>query len=306
MLVMFLLVFAPFASADTTKHEAISGEHLAAAFDDIKCKADYTVGLLNAVNPTQYSQQTVALQQDLTQLQGYVDKKDVDGFRSYVKDTFDKHLKDTREALKLARQTARASYRSGNQSNVTSTMDQMKSDREKLKATFDACHNDAVKKYASVKVTAYNAILDNYNRKVTELGSKGIDTSGLTTILKDAKSQIVDPLQAALEKASTAKDVHSALQKYCLFDSCKDGMNFHLAAKFELEKLSAILKFLKAKPNAPSDKVTAAQKALDTAKATLAKIGTARYAPGQAQQVWSQIEAAAKAIKELRSSVRSS
>ena len=79
-------------------------------------------------------------------------------------------------------------------------------------------------------------------------------------------------------------------------------MNFHIAAKFEIEKLTYIINFMKSDPkySNQTQKLNSAQSSLNSAKSLLDSIGGAKYLPGQSEQVWQPIRNAEKIIKEVR------
>ncbi len=147
---------------------------------------------------------------------------------------------------------------------------------------------------------------DTWTDKASNLSGKGIDTSAMTSLIQDAKTQIIAPLQSAIESATDGKSLADALHKYCLFDGCKDGTNFHFAAKWEIAKLSAMENYVKAQPKAANyttqlDKVTSD---LNSANAGLSAVGSSQYDDHQST-VWDPIKDAAETLKQVIHGMRS-
>lgn len=306
-LVLFLLMVfaAPFAYGAENR-QAAESRHLEAAVAEAKCKADYTEGLISLLvsgfpDAASLSQQSDALKQDVAQLQSYASQGAVDGYRNYVKGSYDAHMKDARKAIQDVRQA--------HGKNLTKeTRASLKSGGEQLKSTFDACHFSAMKSYSNSRVDVFNDEIDKAGARAANLTAKGIDTSNIIGIVNSARSQVVEPLKSDISQAKDGKELAAAMEKYCLHDGCKSGVNFHFSAKFEIEKLNAILAVVKASPKAASqaDRISMIQAGLDAAKAALDATGTAQYPQkGKDNAVWSQIRQAAKDLSELVRTLRS-
>ncbi|MBI5046679.1 hypothetical protein HZC07_03020 [Candidatus Micrarchaeota archaeon] len=297
-LVLFALLVLPFSFA--VSPQGVRGTGIEAAMIEVGCKTDFTVGVINsvdsAVNSSNLSRYATKLQADVTALQGYADRNDSEGFRSYVKGTYETDLRSTNSAVVDLRKSVRGNATRGS----------MRSDYQNLRGTFESCRLAALKQYANAKVNGYERLLAQYNNKITNLSAKGIDTSILSTIVSDAQSQIVDPLKSAISSATNGSQVRMALGEFCLFNGCPNGDNFHLAAKFEIEKLNKQLAYIQANGNETGvqDKITDAQSALASASSALSSVGTNKYLPDQEQAVWSNIRTAAQDIKQILSGVR--
>ncbi len=100
--------------------------------------------------------------------------------------------------------------------------------------------------------------------------------------------------------------VAQAIHQYCLFGGCKDGINFHLDAKFETEKLAETIAFMRQQnlSNSSLDLLDQAQGYVDDAKAVIAQVGTSDYARGQKQQITKDLNQASKLIKQALSNHR--
>ena len=247
------------------------------------------------------NQQSDALKQDLVQLQSYAGQGDTDSYRTYVKGTYDSHMKDAGKAVRDARQAH-------NKNLSKEVRAGLKSGGEQLKASFDACHFSAMQSYSSSRVDNFNDELDMASAKAANLSAKGIDISNIIGIINSARSQIVEPLKSDISQAKTPKDLSAVVEKYCLHDGCKSGVNFHFSAKFEIEKLNGILVVVKANPKAAgqADRISKIQAELDSAKAALDAAGTSQYPQqGKDDTVWSQIKLAAKDLSELVRTLRS-
>ena len=274
-------------------------QSLSSAMAHATCKIDFTVLLINSTTSKVPSQvltdDSGKLSQDKMSLQTFVANNDVDGFRAYIHNTFDADLKKTRDDISDVRK------------NLTNTTKQMLEQSYKtLRASFEGCSLDSLKKHGDSVVEKDNKILGRYQAKADNLKSRGIDTAGLNAIISDAKAQIVTPLQNAINNATNNSQVHSALKQYCLFDSCKNGINFHLGAKFEIEKLNEILVFAKINNTntTVANKITEAQNYLASAKSVLDSAGTSQLTAQQEQQIWGSIRSAEKDLKEVLAAIK--
>jgi len=299
LLTFVLLTNFILAEGNYTKDHS---KELQAAYNNAKCRIDFSMGVISAMVSASSSASSLSnysdkLASDMTELQTFVNNNDWDGFKSFVKSTFDPDFKVARETVNSWRKTS--SWR-----NLTA--EQRKSLRDSYssqKSTYDTCHLNSLKEVGQGRVTAFNAILDSHQKRADTLKSKGLDTSSLDKIIQDAKTQIVDPLQAALNNTRDAKAVHSALKGYCLFDGCKEGINFHLEAKFEIAKLEIALNKLKTS-NVSADKLTQLETYINNAKNALNSVGTGRYNDQTKRQVWNNIKSAYSKIKEIKQTLK--
>ncbi len=291
-----LLLAVPLVSADSGN---LSSQYLSASAQQVKCKTDFMVGVLNSITSTvtnagSLSAYASALQSDDAQLQTYADGGQVESYRQYLQGTYDPELKSAREAI--------VQWRMSDGRNTTvSERQTIRSDYASLRSSFDSCELTAVKDYADAKVTGYTAILAEYQDKASNLSAKGIDTSNLTSLISEARSTIVTPLQSALDSANDSKGVADAIRSYCLYNGCKNGTNFHFAAKWDIAKLTAIESQVQSKPAAANFTAQLGQVTSDlgSASAMLQGIGTSDYQPGQQAQVWDPIKDAASVLTQV-------
>ena len=125
----------------------------------------------------------------------------------------------------------------------------------------------------------------------------------MTQIVADARAHIVTPLQQAVQAATTEFELKAVLKKYCLYGGCKEGINYHLAAKYDLEKATALLAYAKAQQNISTEKIAQAQTYLDTARVALNRIGTGQYTD-EGKEIFSGIKNANQAFKEAHLEVK--
>src|SRR3990167_6764806 len=98
-------------SVSALAHEENNGEtSLDSAFAHAKCKADFTVGVLNSYstnlpNASALNQNADKLQADLTKLDGFEKESDIDGYRDFLKGTFDPDLKAARDSVQDVRKS---------------------------------------------------------------------------------------------------------------------------------------------------------------------------------------------------------
>jgi len=309
---LFALLFVPLVSAAPQGYgpgvpvgkgavRYTNGEGLASAMDVVNCRTDFTVGVLDSMidrvpEASVLSDNVEELDADTAQLQGYTDAGDVDGFKTYLRATYEPHLRDAKQEVLEVRRTA-------NLSNDTRT--ELRSDYGALRTQYDGCNFNGLKRAAQAKVDSYDRFLDKAEERANNLSAKGVETSGLLGLISDARSQIVGPLQSALAAADNSSDVKDAFGQYCLFNGCPEGMNFHFAAKYELEKLDAILDAVDENATAAGlgDDVAAIQGYIDSAQSALDAAGTSQF---NDKGVWNDIRDASNGLKDLLAALRSS
>ncbi len=291
-----LLLAVPLVSADSGN---LTSQYLSASAQQVKCKTDFMVGVINSITSTvsnagSLSPYASALQSDESQLQSYASSGDADSYRTYLQGTYDPEVKSARDAI--------VQWRLSDGRNTTAAERlTIRSDYTSLRSAFDSCELSAVKDYADAKVNGYQAILADFQRKASDLSAKGIDTSNLTALISGAQSEIVDPLQSAISAANDSKGVETAIRSYCLYNGCKDGTNYHLAAKWNVDKLMAIESYVQSKPASANytSQLGQVSSDLSSADAMLQGIGTSDYQPGQQAQVWDPIKDAAKVLTQV-------
>lgn len=298
-------LLALMALANATLADAVKGQGLDTAMDDVKCKNDFTIGVIDSIVTAvpdasgTLDQYVDMLQDDRSALQSYADQSDVDGFRDYVKGTYDPHLKSAREAVVDVRKSVK------NVSNGSKGA--LVQEYKDLRATYDACHLDALKAHAREKLDGYDTAIEAASEKADKLKEKGVDTGDLETVIEGARSDIVEPLESAVDQATDAKGIHAALQGHCLYNGCQDGENYHFAARFEVKKLGAVLGKLESDPRSQnaSSEIASAHADLESAEDVLDSNGSSQYSDSQYSSMWDSIKGAAASIKEALAAMRS-
>ena len=275
ILVLSALLAMPAYAASGGANGA-QGQLLGAASAEAQCRVDFTVGYLNAIvaavpnaSATLGADASV-LQADLATLKGYATSGDAAGYRSYLSGTMDPAFKAARNDIQ-----ARPWKGSGN-----ATLSSLKASYSQLRQTLESCQLNAAKSFAQDKIAIYQQDIENYTGRTGTLAGRNgsIDTSGLGQILSDAQSQVIAPLEAAISSAGNASELRAALGKYCLYDGCPNGENFHLAVKYGLARLTATLSSAQSRMGANgTNYFAAAQRDLANAQSELSAIGASQY-----------------------------
>jgi len=274
------------------------GKQLQFALGNVKCMSDFTTSYLNdliTLAPSDtLSADVTKLQNDFTQMQTFETNNDTSGLRNYISSNYDPDLK-------TAKQDA-IGWVKINWKNITMEKRvDIRNNHKDLKGTFDTCHFESMKDYGTGRINAFTSILDAYQKKADALKEKGLDTTTLDQVISDAKTQIITPMQNALDSAKDATSAKQALQNYCLYDGCKTGTNFHFQAKWEIAKLDIALARISSNANATQvqPKTTELQTDINNAKTALSSVGTQKYTDTQNKQVWDNIKAANQLVKEI-------
>jgi hypothetical protein len=282
--------------------DEIKGELLTSSMDNVICKADFMNGVLESmmenVNGTENLQDDLdALETDVETLQGYSGSGDANGYRLYLRDSFAPHMRAARENIMSARHGVGGSVG-----------EQLRIEYDSYKSEYHACNDESMGRFSEAKVNAYEAALERAQERADNMSAKGIDASGLDSLIRDAWEQVVDPLQDALDEAENGTGAKDAIHQYCLFNGCKEGLNFHFWVKFEAEKLDSVLASIsdEAAEAGLSDDVDSAQADIDSASDALEDAGTAQYTDGAGQGILDDLHSAAQKIKAILHELRSS
>src|SRR5271157_3877610 len=227
---LFLLSSTAFAQNLTANQT-----YLAAAAQYAQCKTNFTsafIGQVTSAVPrlSGLGQYSAALQSDTSRLSSIAATGNVASFRSYLSGTYDPELNAISGNVSAQMRAANLSR------NQTS---QLRLLYNGTLATYASCRIDSIRDSASRKLDLFNDSIADYQKEANVLSQQGVNVSALDLLLQNAKSQIATPLAAAVGLASNASQISAALNRYCLFDGCRNGTNFHLAAHFELDRLTA-------------------------------------------------------------------
>jgi hypothetical protein len=301
-LVLFTSLILAAESEDNSKTVA----ELQKAYDNFKCKNDITTGYYNIINgidnSSVMSNRSDKLNADLAQLQVIANNGSRDEFRTYVTAHYNPDLLAGNVAALSWWATKRAPL---NQTDRRDLLKQLVDGHKSLNTTYETCFYNSLKNYGDGRVTSFNAILDDYQRRADKIAEKNVSVESLNKIIQDARTQIVEPLTAKLAAANTSKQKFDALKSYCLYDGCLVGTNFHLAAKFEIAKLNIALAKIKENPgNASTDEITKFENYITQASLALTNVGTKKYTPATKTSVWDPIHLAYKSLLEIKKSIK--
>lgn len=261
---------------------------------DVVCKTNFNVGVLESYKEVSPMSASVldplieTIQSDTSQLQSYADSNDTESFRSFLKDTYEKDSHDAKEDLSALRR---------NLTLDNATREELRSDFEQLKNEYQSCHVAAVRLFASIKADLYDMHLEKVEDKIRTLEDKGVDSQKMRSLVEAARSSIVTPLRDAINSGDSARMIRSATRDFCLYGGCNNGTAFHLAAKFEIEKLEGILARVQSmNVSNVSELVAQAQTHLDNAKASLDLNSSDHETEVRS---WSEIRLAAQTIQTI-------
>gem|GEM_PF-5137954 len=244
--------------------------------DPITCKIDFTIAVLGAyernINNTNFSLLISNLTKDKNMLIEQATTGNASKIREFVKNNVDTDLKSARIGVD--------SHRSLKHGGLKKEQKQaLKDEYKKVHDIFKTCQQNGMKNLGEKRVEAYTKILEQHTALTDKFEAKGLNASGMRKVISDANAQVIVPLKDAIAKANSSDELHSTIKKYCLFNGCKNGVNFHFAAKFEIERLSATLAHIKSKEiNISDEQVMKVQNMINSMKGLIVDTGTAQYA----------------------------
>ncbi len=275
---------------------------LDAAFSQASCRTNFTVTFVNdtiglAQNFSALSPQLTTLRQDTSQLQTYAGSGNSTQYRAFLTGTYDPQLR-----------TISSQYRSIRH-NVTlsnTIRQQIRADYNTTMTAEKSCELAALRQYSDAKVAIYRAILSQAQALENNLTARGLNGTGMAGIVQGATTGIITPMQNAVNGSTTPTGARAAIESYCLFNGCNTNRtagaaNYHFAAAFDLQKLTAILNYVKANSTFSNQSANEndAQTYLNDAGSALSVVGASRYQGGQSQQVWGNLTMAANTIRSI-------
>jgi hypothetical protein len=287
---MLILPSAAFAESSPNP------QFLQAAMTRITCNINFVTGFIGDViavvpSASSLSQDVNKINTDVTTLQGYVDTNDKASFSSFVKNTY-------RPDLKTANTDARSIIKAANLTGDQKTT--LKSDHSSLRLTYKSCMYLALEQFASAKTSIYQTAISKMQNRSATMSAKGLDTTSLNQVISGADAQLA-ALKNAISSANDTKSLKAALGSNCLYNGCKNGINFHFAAKSAAASQQSALNHIQTLPNATSyrSQITQAQNDLNGAQSILDTVGTGQYTGKQATDVWNYIKDASHVIHQL-------
>lgn len=298
---LFMLLAVPLVSAVPQGIGAYKDAGLAAAMDNVECKTDFMIGVMESMmekvnDSSGLASQTDVLNSDVDALQGYADAGDAESFRTYVHGTYAGHMRDARQAIIDARKGLKGQDRLGLAASYRDMRDE-----------YDSCNFGSLKRFADAKKNAYREAIEDKREKLKNLSAKGVDTSGLGALVDGAEDEIVGPLEEELSDAGDAAAVRGAFNKYCLYNGCPNGQNFHFAARFEAAKLEAIIGLIRADADDAGfgSDVAAMEGVLGSVQSELDAAGTSQISASEELGLWGDLKSVVADLKELISKLRS-
>ena len=114
-----------------------------------------------------------------------------------------------------------------------------------------------------------------------------------------ANSTIVLPFESAINDATNVSQLEAAVQRFCLFDGCPNGIDGHLAAHFDYDKLSAVVAKLQTYnlTRNQTTELNTAQGYLSAADSALAQAGISKYTTSD--NPWGDLENASSTLRQV-------
>jgi hypothetical protein len=233
------------------------------------------------------------LNSDLGTLQGYVTSVDDSGFNSYIQNTI---IPDT-QAAEAAISADRQQWKSWNVS--TATVLQLAKDYQSLAATHTSQVNSAWVALGNAKLDYYNDVMSDNDVIIANMSAKGLDVSGMQAAETNAKTNVINPLQAAVSSGN-GDTIKQQLASKCLADGTP--YSDHFFAADDLARLSSISAKISSVGNLNStvqQQLASVNSDLSAAGSALQAVGTNPYTGSQNGDVWNNLAAASSELKTI-------
>jgi len=173
--------------------------------------------------------------------------------------------------------------------------EQVKTIYQTQKDVYLSCKNESRIQFLKKKVSFINSDLNNWGAKVNSLEKRGYDVASMKQVLVDANTQIIKPLNDALILGDT-----SVIDKYCINEGCLE-VNFHLSAKMEYYKLSAIVQKIESivQRTGLDSNLSYVKQNLGLVDVAINEVGVSAYTIETRQAVWNNLNTVAVTLKEI-------
>jgi flagellar biosynthesis chaperone FliJ len=293
-----LAFLAILVSTNTTFAQNLSTNQtlLESAFRYAQCRTNFTttyIGQIIAAAPSlaPLNQYSTTLQADTARIPSLATSGNVTAFKNYISGTYDPELNVIAKNVSSQLRTANLS------ANVIA---ELRRNYNSTLANYKSCNMESAKEYALQKLNMFNSSIRSYQNQANNMASKGLNASSLYQMLQNAQTQIVNPFAIAINQATNTSQTYAAINAYCLFDGCKNGTNFHLAAHFSLQSLTIQLNYFETDKNISSSSLAPASLDLNNASSILQIVGTKAYVGNQADNIFDNLTAASKAMQQAR------
>lgn len=216
-------------------------------------------------------------------------------YRNFLKNSFDP---DFKEAKRLVEELKKE--------KTNLTKEQRENIRTKTRQAFSfhkQCKLESGKEEGRGRIVAFNSILESKEMKIEKMKERGVNTTLLEKVISDAREKIINQMQKEVSVAKDEKTVESAVKKYCLFDGCEEGVNYHFAARFEVAKLETVLEEIKIKKR-DNSMINELSEHIKNAKSALEEVGNSKYTEEGKKRVWESIRKGHKVIREIQASLK--
>ncbi len=305
MLVPVMLLFAV-SAVSAAGFEYNETPMLAAVHQNAKCRVDFTNDLIDSMIDEAPGEEGLldysdTLNEDLDELYDLAQEGDREGFRNYLRNTFEPNFREAKQEMREARERIREGEEQGQGKMLRLRNEYQESYRE-----YERCNYESMNDIAGERLSWMNQVMEHWSNKSAELARKGVDTSELDDVIEGAEETVVEAYGNQVRNAGDAAQVRAAMGAYCLGDGCPNGLNYHFYAKAEIAKLNAILGYLEedAVDAGLGEEVDEAQGYLDSADEGVQDTGQNQYGQGTSESVWGSIRSAAETLRGIFSELR--
>jgi len=302
---MKFLILAVLIVALATQAAGASDDWLMARYDHIECRVDFTIAVIedtvDAVPEADYLEDHIdTLETDLDELETYAEDANRIGFNAYL---LRPHLGNQAKAT-LDIVGARLKFHKWNVSRET--IEDLEDKFQANKDELEDCNFDALVAMAEAKLAEYETVLDRHEDMLGSIEDKGADTSELQDLIDGARDEILDPLEDAINDATTPQEAREAIGAYCLGNGCFNGVNYHFWAWFALLKGESFFDVMVAHVEDNNleiedwdELVGDAQDIIDEVQDILEDAGDSVYTATQSGQLWDGLNDGREALKDM-------
>jgi len=179
-------------SMDDIKIDALN-----ARLDRLECMVEFTKSQIDLIGrdipqAPDLSSHEGKLDADISTLQGYADVGNIKEFNSFIQATLKTDMQDAVSDMRDVKNNLRT-Y------NLTLiTLQTLRSESGKNRESYTECLNSNVINIAQKNLDYYKIWIQHSEDTISDMNSKGYDTSEMDSLLSEFKEEIMDPLEAAV------------------------------------------------------------------------------------------------------------
>ncbi len=153
------------------------------------------------------------------------------------------------------------------------------------------------------RLAHYNDAMTKSENRIQKMNARGADTTGMQSVMADARSSVVSPLEAAFATGNGTV-IANELRSKSLFNGAQ--YSFHYGAKMSIQTLLSTTARIEANATAAGygSQIAEVKTHIANAEAIMESVGTNPYTEDQKNAVKEELKSAATLLRDIIKSMR--